>query len=389
MKICFLSFSHPYDYTRIYQMEARSLAESGFEVIIVAPGGRERFAFEGVRIELYPRLKGILGRVIRFGQIFYKALIIDAEFYHCNEVESWLVGVVLKLWRRDKIVVFDVKECYSSRFDESHVPKWIKPIAKPLLLFFFQYLPRWTDFFIFAKRGAAIDFSHLNPEKCAYIYHYGLLRMHPNLSDEWNSAVQKSHKIKKVAIHIGGISRARGWPQLLHALALMQNKNLEVLCFGNVLEGKNVLTVEATRQGFAHRVHLCKQVPYERVFEHIRGADVGLMLYQPDIKNHVYASPMKMWDYMLAGLPFIGPNFAVEVAPIVEELNCGLLIDTSSPTEIAKALDWICENPAKAVEMGQRGRKGVIEKYNWESEAEKLISIYNQLAAKINKQKRS
>lgn len=79
---------------------------------------------------------------------------------------------------------------------------------------------------------------------------------------------------------------------------------------------------------------------------------------------------------MLAKLPVIAPDFAVEVEPVIRETGCGLSINTANPYQLAVALDWYCKNPEIAITMGERGRQAVFDKYNWESEKQKLISIY-------------
>ena len=118
------------------------------------------------------------------------------------------------------------------------------------------------------------------------------------------------------------------------------------------------------------------------MLDYLLCADMGLILYQPGIQNHVFAFPIKMYDYMLAGLPLIGPEFAVEVEPVVREEKCGMLLNTSQPQEIALALDWMCANPERAREMGNRGRQAVLGKYNWESEADKLLQCYADLLSR-------
>lgn len=172
---------------------------------------------------------------------------------------------------------------------------------------------------------------------------------------------------------------SRGWPQLLQALDKMKHKNMNVLLLGGVLEGNDVLMAEAKRLKIDHRIHIKERISYELMFDFLLCADLGLMLYQPGIRNHNYAFPIKLYDYMLAGLPVIAPNFAIEVTPIVETEKCGCCIDTSDIKEIAQTLDWFCNNPSQAKEMGKRGRQAVLTKYNWEAENHKLISIYEKL----------
>jgi glycosyltransferase involved in cell wall biosynthesis len=42
-------------------------------------------------------------------------------------------------------------------------------------------------------------------------------------------------------------------------------------------------------------------------------------------------------------------------------------------------MEHLIEHPQEAREMGQRGRRAVLEKYNWEKESERLLSIYDQV----------
>ena len=44
-------------------------------------------------------------------------------------------------------------------------------------------------------------------------------------------------------------------------------------------------------------------------------------------------------------------------------------------------MQWILDHPAEAEDMGQRGRKAVEKYYSWETEAEKLVTLYKKTAA--------
>ena len=381
-KICFLSFSHIFDDTRIFHKEALSLVKAGYEVIHIAPAMDNRFShFErGVHIELYPKTTGLWGRLTKSFELYKRAVRINADCYHCNEVESWIVGCLCKLFHSHKRIIFDVHEYYPGRFEESHFPKWSRWIGKPVLRLLFRALTPLTDFLIFAKRSVAQDF-YGTEHKQEFIFNYASLRMQSYRKENVDPFIRKEFESRITAIHIGNLSRSRGWPQLLQAMVIMRHQDLQVLCLGNVDEGEEALLIEAKRLGIAERIQIKQRMPYERMFDYLLCADIGLMLYQPDIQNHIFAFPIKMYDYMVAGLPFIGPDFAVEVEPVVREEKCGLLMNTAQPEEIAQALDWLCDNPSLAREMGQRGRQAVISKYNWENEEKKLLNIYEKILA--------
>lgn len=383
LKICFLSFTHVFYDNRILYKECRSLAEAGFKVVHIAPDRdpNHNHPIHGVQIELYPQRNGILGRLIKFIDLYRRAIHLDADCYHCNEIESWIVGLLIKLFHRDKRIIFDVHEHYPSRFDEPHMPKGLGLIGKPIVHLLFRVLPRWTDYIIFAKRSVVSDFRGIEG-KHNFIFNYGPLWLSSRLSKDITPIIRQELRKSKVAIHIGGFSRTRGWPQLLKSLTMMEYRHLEIVCFGHVHEGEDELMAEAQYLGVAHRIHLKQRIPYEQMFDYLRCADIGLMLYQPGIQNHIFAFPMKMYDYMLAGLPVIGPDFAIEVEPVVRQEKCGLLVNTGDSKKIAEALDWLCAHPDLAMQMGQRGREAVIRQYNWEKEAAKLIKIYSEIGSK-------
>ena len=82
---------------------------------------------------------------------------------------------------------------------------------------------------------------------------------------------------------------------------------------------------------------------------------------------------------MHAGLPVIASNFPLWVE-IVEKNKCGLLVDPMEPSDISNAILWVIDNPKEAREMGENGRRAVLEKYNWANEEKKLIKLYNTLS---------
>ena len=69
-----------------------------------------------------------------------------------------------------------------------------------------------------------------------------------------------------------------------------------------------------------------------------------------------------------------------ESATFVRESDCGILVDPLKPQQIADAIVKLASDPAMAAAMGSRGRKLIFEKYNWETESQRLIQLYQQLS---------
>jgi len=100
----------------------------------------------------------------------------------------------------------------------------------------------------------------------------------------------------------------------------------------------------------------------------------GLVTLHPII-NYLDALPIKMFEYMGAGIPVIASNFPLWKT-IIENNSCGICVDPLDPKEIAESINFIISNPEKAELMGRHGQQAVKEKYNWDIEEKKLFNFY-------------
>ncbi|MCM8808341.1 MAG: glycosyltransferase, partial [Candidatus Omnitrophica bacterium] len=115
----------------------------------------------------------------------------------------------------------------------------------------------------------------------------------------------------------------------------------------------------------------------EKVKEIFLRSTGGMVLFLPE-PNHVNAQPNKIFEYMSAGLPVISSDFPLW-KEVIEGNKCGICVNPLNPEEIAEAIKYLVNNPDKAKEMGENGRRAVLEKYNWDIESKKLIEIYENL----------
>src|SRR5215831_11496675 len=159
MRVCFLSAKHsPLD-KRVFDKEATSLAQHGFEVVHLAPHtGAAEWVQHQVRLVTYAPPRRTFDRLLQLPHLYRLAAKMDADCYHCNEVDSWLVGVLLKLMRGKK-VVFDVHEHYPSMLAESLSLAWLQPYAAWMMCLGFRLLALFTDRIVFAKKFISEDFA--------------------------------------------------------------------------------------------------------------------------------------------------------------------------------------------------------------------------------------
>jgi glycosyltransferase involved in cell wall biosynthesis len=101
------------------------------------------------------------------------------------------------------------------------------------------------------------------------------------------------------------------------------------------------------------------------------------VLFHPE-PNHLEAMPQKIFEYMGAALPLIASDFPLW-RRILGTTGCALFVDPQDPQAIADAIEFILRHPDEAEKMGRRGQAAVLEHYNWDTEAEKLVNLYSGL----------
>ena len=130
-----------------------------------------------------------------------------------------------------------------------------------------------------------------------------------------------------------------------------------------------------------NRVDYQGVLPPDQVGDLYAKADVGVVLldYSPNVGYHKGTlGVLKMFEYMMAGIPVVATDFELW-KEIVEGNDCGLCIDPHNVHAIADAVNYLIDNPARARQMGENGRRAVKEQYNWASQEEILLGLYNTL----------
>jgi len=379
MHICFLSSMHRFNDKRVVDKEAVCLVQAGHEVVHICPGSEDDIKNGcAVRTIIYTPPRGIRGRISQLMRLYRIAKQVNADVYHCNEVDSWFLGVCLRLLR-GRPCVFDVHEHYPSTFAQQRFPRRLQPLAAAAVRGAFLVLLPFTKHVVLAKKTVSQDFP-TDPGKKV------LVRNFASLEAIRFAANEKYERANSPAtmVHLGLFGKHRGWPQVLEAMAMMRHSEARLKVIGDINDGtRPEFEARVKELRLAERVEIYDWMPFREAFSHLTKGHIGLVTFQPGILNHDYAMPHKMFDYMAAGMAVVCPAFAVEVAPVVEETQSGVLIDPSSSEDIAAKLDSLLDDREKLAAMGRRGQHAVKQKYNWEAEARKLMRMYADLENKI------
>jgi glycosyltransferase involved in cell wall biosynthesis len=177
-----------------------------------------------------------------------------------------------------------------------------------------------------------------------------------------------------LAVYVGGISEIRGVRTMVEALARVPPQyGLMFSLAGRFPSG--ALRGELIQLPGWHCVQETGWLDRSAVARVMGRARMGLLVLHP-VPNYVESQPIKLFEYMSAGLPVIASDF-----PLWREMagDCSIFVDPLEPQEIADAMVWIMDHPDEAERLGRKGRELVEGTFNWAKEGEKLVHFYDRL----------
>jgi glycosyltransferase involved in cell wall biosynthesis len=98
--------------------------------------------------------------------------------------------------------------------------------------------------------------------------------------------------------------------------------------------------------GLTDRVRMLPRMPYERMMQFTRNADLGLSLDKDTNLNYRFSLPNKLFDYFRAGIPALVTDLP-EVAGIVRKYDAGMVVRHPDPVVIAAAVQALQADPAR------------------------------------------
>ena len=370
IKVCHLTTVHPAFDTRIFHKQAKALAREGYDVTLIAQNQKNEVV-DMVKIIALPLEKNRIHRMFWLTlRSFWLALRLKAEIYHFHDPELLPVGIFLKLLTMKK-VIFDVHEDFAKQM--LYKP-YIPEIARKSLSLFIKIIiclsSKLFDKIVVAGDDITEVFSNSNTYDKVTV-----LRNVPP-AEFVESCYPNAEKIDNRVVYIGALSISRGVKEIIEAMNHIKN-DAKLFLIGT-FETRQL--EEEISKSLNDKVQIVGSIKFDEVPNYIKSAKVGLICFYPEPNNLACLSGRnnKLYEYMAGGLAIIGSDFP-KWKEVIEGGNFGITVDPKNPKDIATAIDYLLDNPESLKEMSKNGIKAVHEKFNWDTEKEKLLQIYSKL----------
>jgi len=182
---------------------------------------------------------------------------------------------------------------------------------------------------------------------------------------------------RPVLIYTGNMA---AWSGLDVVLKAMPRIRLDIPAIQCVFVGSGLPNVRehleqlADGLGIREAVQFAGQVPYERVNSYLAEAGIGLALFQPT-ELRQYAAPLKVLEYMAAGLPTIATHHS-EAADLLAAEDCGLASDFNADAFAGAVLSLLRDDQSYG-RMSANARRSA-ERFDW---SKLMTDEYNLLDA--------
>ncbi len=383
--LCRISSIGRVEYTRNYALLS-TLVKQGYRVSSISPGSlagstqeseirhyavpapSENFWHEN---RISTTLRAIRQRLIIIRHVAHLLEEVQPDIILCSEPDAWTLAVHIRKKRRCRIIV-DLQEFYEDRV--LSLPRFVRPLARLVMRCWLRHLARNSDLIIHVSSERQAEYAYLC-EPGIVVGNYPNLSDFPDIKPIWTQTTAPSGNI--VFLHAGALRPSYASDQLIEAIdiAALRDSRVRLLVLGGIagnLINRNLIQ----RLIESGTIEIKEQVPHRDVRQHMLACHVGVSLVLPIDTAHRLAAPQKLYEYFAAGLPVLVADVPT-LRRVITEHECGILVDPYSPESIADGLLRMVQDPARLLQMADRGRRAFVQDYNWERQETLLCGAVN------------
>lgn len=368
-KICHVISGYFRNDARVFQRQCKSLHKAGFEICLLTNDGESEEILDGIKIFTCKTFWKNRFKVLLFArhQFYQKSIEIDADIYQMHSPELITLGLALK--KLGKTVMYDAHEDLPRHILEKEwIPAFMrKTISRLVEGFMNKSLAKYDE--IISPHTHVVKYLKGINKNVTLITNY------PIISNSREFSVENYLGRDKIICYTGTVYEYSNQEAILDAMLYIPDIKYEIAGY----IGEQHLQRLSVHKVF-DRVKFRGRIPWSQMRNFYDRTIIGLVIY--DYKYNLgyklgSHATNKIFEYMEAGIPFISTDYILW-KEITDKHDCGICVEPGNITQIKDAITFLLNNPKKAFEMGQNGRRAVIEEYNWSTQERVYVEIFKK-----------
>jgi glycosyltransferase involved in cell wall biosynthesis len=162
------------------------------------------------------------------------------------------------------------------------------------------------------------------------------------------------------------------------ATALIAYPDARLLLVGDGSQ-RDAMMKHAFDIGIGNAVVFTGSVSHDEIPRIVSAADIAVAPY-PAVKQDLWLSPMKLFEYMACGNAIIASEVG-QLAEIIEDDKNGLLVPPGDSLAMANALKKLISDKTLSARLGQQAREDAVGLHSWENYISRLEIVLKAVAA--------
>jgi glycosyltransferase involved in cell wall biosynthesis len=379
IRVAHLSVVHKPDDPRIYERECRTLAEAGYAVAYLAPGGERRRDDKGVLLGPLPA-RGRSTRFLGAFEITGALRALRPHVVHVHDPELLALFPAFKAFVPR--LVYDMHEFVPEAVaSKPYIPARVRPFAAQATAVAQKSLAAVASAVVVVTDGQLEALGSM-PRLRLVLPNYPRLERFSGAEPVPELGTDPRLRL----IHVGSLSRARGTTMMLDVMQEL-DAGEAVLYLGGTFNEPALETEvrERLAGGLGDRVKLLGRVAPADLPRYLAAAEVVWLPELPDLQYARPTIPTKLLEGMAMGLAALVSNLPGRAETVRRE-ECGLAVAPGAEGHLG-GLRRLLANRSAIPHMGARGRAAVERRYSWEAIAGDLLDFYSSLCAGLPRQR--
>lgn len=370
--ICHVATAHQRNDTRVGVKMAKAAMKEKYQVAFIVADGRPYECINGMHVFGCKKFSSRLLRMVLAPiAVVIQALKLRAKLYKIHDPELIPIFLIVRFFIKGKVVFDSHEDVPVQILNKMYLPKTFRKSLSKMAYHFLNFAAKRLDGIIAATPYIANKYLPYNAKSIS-ICNYPVIQ-------EYQKETLKKSKHDFNIVYVGNIGVSRGIFTLLEALDQCA-PNVKMHLVG--MFSDHDTEVQARQMPAWSRTSFHGWLNRDGVSKVLSDSDLGIVTLKA-LPNYVDALPVKLFEYMAAGLPVIASDFPVW-KEIVYSNDVGVVVDPEDPEMIAAQIMNMQNSQERLKIMSANGKIAAGQKYNWDVESKNLIEFYKQLGVMPN-----